>query len=82
MRERYAYDMAELDAKFQARARYNKRRDSQCREQKHKETRSKYCTHKRECDWCVSNRLHAAKREQQRIEDKWREYIEMPLANY
>lgn len=83
MRERYAYNMREFGEKVASRARYEKRRDSQCREKKHKETRYKYCTHSRDCEWCCENRTHAAKKQRASIEDKWREYIETPInANY
>lgn len=81
MREKYAYDMEELDAKFQARARYNKRRDSQCREQK-KATRYYASKFQRDNSWSFKNRTHSAKKQEAIINDKWREYIEMPLANY
>ena len=73
MRDRYAYDMSEVVAKFDARTRYESRRNSQCREkQKYKLSKLHAKTNKR-----------SARRQRESIEDKWREYIETPInANY
>lgn len=73
MRDRYAYDMSEVVAKFDAKARYASRQKSQCREkQKYKLSKLSARTSKR-----------SARRQRESIEDKWREYIETPInANY
>lgn len=79
MRERYAYNMREFGEKVASRARYEKRRDSQCREKKARGVRKDNYRFRRDCEWQRQNRLRSARKQREIIEDKWREYIEMPI---
>ena len=83
MRERYEYNLREFGDKVASRARYEKRRESQCREKKARGVRKDNYRFRRDSEWHREDRLYTAKKQYQSINDKWREYIEVPLnANY